>query len=1559
MSPEPGSTLNMSPASIVLTLSSAINPASVNSDTVHLLRSGPDGIFGTDDDALVVPTSLSVINGNQIKVDLTGVSLPAQQYRIVVSGSLGAGNALHFDTGNYALVPNFGTVAPTDEITVEFWQNAYTSFSNPATFGMGPDVGTNRINAAVPWPDGNLYWDFGSKRLTDQIGSIYNTWHHFALVSSKSRNYMRAYRDGVLDASNTTPGTFVRGAYDLYLGNNGVPHHFVGVLDEFRIWNVARSQAQIQASMKGSVNGNEPGLLAYYNLDEGTGQATNDRSPNGYNGTFATNANPDWVVSGAGIIAGISDINGRMLDGEFAGSFPSGDGNAGGDFIAQFALVPPPVLNITSMSPAPNSINLTSLTSITVDFSAPVLASSINPASVLLVRAGPDGIFDTADDVAISLQAFQIQMTTPSRMTIDVSSYSLPPDKYRVSIIGGIKGATSSSNAIVTVPNFGIVAPTDNYTIEFWQYFTGGQFHLPTTFQLNPIVSGNVYQFHSPWNSGPDYIFWDLGGDRNGVTNINTRSVWAHFALVKSGTTIKVYYNGNLVMTSTLTTQFTNYQSDLQLPASNPQPFLGRIDEFRIWNVVRTAAQIKTYMNRTMSGSESGLMAYWDFNEGSGTVANDKTGHGYTGTMATPVAWTPSDMPLIPPVTDQFNNVLDGEFSGNFPSGNGIAGGDFNAQFTLALTVPPFTVTAMTPAPGSLQTSAVNSIQLTFNSAVDSTTVSNNSIVVKSAGPNGILDDGDDVVVSPTLLTVVGGNQLQINLPSQTNTTEKYRLTLNGTTSTVLKAANGVILDGEYSGTLPSGNGTAGGDFTTTFQVNLLATTVAVNAPAAIGYGATTTALSATVNSSQSVNAGNVTFQLMKSGSPAGPAIPSATVSNGFASVNYAIASGTAAGDYTVAAKYNNAASFAGSSDSSQTLTINTAPLSITPADSSIAYGTANPTLTGNIVGIQYSDNITATYSTNATVTSPPNTYDIVPTPVDPGGKLVNYTLTVNNGILTVTKAPLTITVNSVHRPYATANPTFTATYVILKNGDVLDSRFTTSATQSSPVGSYTVTASLNATPAATEDNYAVTFVDGTLTIDKVPLSAAAFNVIRIYGEPNPVFSGILTGVVNGDNILAVYNSAATPATPFGNYAIVPSLIDPDGAAANYTFTASNGTLTIKGALSVAANNVTRPIGAPNPILTGTITGIQNNDNLTATYATTATIDSPLGQYPIITTLRDPDSKLTDYVVTAMNGTLTVVAATPVVISSLLSASGEKGVPFTYVITAVGSAPMTFAAAELPSGLTFNGNTISGIPAVTGVFNISLSVTNYTNTDSKLLKLTVIQPGVNHAPVISSPPTASANPATTGTPVAFTVQASDADGDNLDYNWDFGDGTTALGASVSNTFAVAGVYTVKFTVSDGQASDAQSINLVVNDQPPGGIFTIERASITFNFTKPANDSLMLSGQLPASASPKSVRILIGTLDKTYALNSRGDSEKKAFHLKGKTKGNRVDFSFALKKQDIFATLEDLGFTKTTNNPSVDLPVAIVLDTTAYVTHVTLSYSVNAKKGVPQSGKAKK
>jgi subtilisin-like proprotein convertase family protein len=249
----------------------------------------------------------------------------------------------------------------------------------------------------------------------------------------------------------------------------------------------------------------------------------------------------------------------------------------------------------------------------------------------------------------------------------------------------------------------------------------------------------------------------------------------------------------------------------------------------------------------------------------------------------------------------------------------------------------------------------------------------------------------------------------------------------------------------------------------------------------------------------------------------------------------------------------------------STSLTINVAkaPLTLTANGASRGYGDSNPAFTGSFSGVQNGDSLTDNYSCSATASSSVGTYSVVP--AAGGSRLTNYSVTLANGTLTVTNAPLTVAAGNASRPYGAANPAFTGTITGIKNSESITATYACGADLMSAVGTYPIVP----TPGgATLANYTVTIENGTLTVGQAPLTVAADNATRVFGAPNPSFTGTITGILNSDSITATYHTAANATTPVGTYSIVPS---PSGARlANYAVTTSNGSLTITAASSSA-----------------------------------------------------------------------------------------------------------------------------------------------------------------------------------------------------------------------------------------------------------------------------------------------------------------------------------------------------------------------------------------------------
>lgn len=135
-------------------------------------------------------------------------------------------------------------------------------------------------------------------------------------------------------------------------------------------------------------------------------------------------------------------------------------------------------------------------------------------------------------------------------------------------------------------------------------------------------------------------------------------NTWHHLAVTFDNATsaANLYVNGSSVATATLggtpvaSTSTVIFGASATTPAD---PFTGRLDELRFWSGVRTPAAIAgTYQTR-LTGAESGLLAYWPFDEGTGGTAADLVA-AVTATLGTAAAgdgaeptWT-AESPTIP-----------------------------------------------------------------------------------------------------------------------------------------------------------------------------------------------------------------------------------------------------------------------------------------------------------------------------------------------------------------------------------------------------------------------------------------------------------------------------------------------------------------------------------------------------------------------------------------------------------------------------------------------------------------------------------------------------------------------------------------------------------------------------------------------------------------------------------------------------------------------------------------------------------------------------------------------
>jgi hypothetical protein len=134
----------------------------------------------------------------------------------------------------------------------------------------------------------------------------------------------------------------------------------------------------------------------------------------------------------------------------------------------------------------------------------------------------------------------------------------------------------------------------------------------------------------------------------------------------------------------------------------------------------------------------------------------------------------------------------------------------------------PIRVTSLSPAPNSTVLALPAAITVGFNREVNAPSVTTATFTLQRAGTDNVLGTADDVAVTPASVTVPGANPRSavMSLAGVASVFDRYRITLVGTGPAAILDLSGNALDGEPIRLLPSGDGTAGGDYTATFTVS-------------------------------------------------------------------------------------------------------------------------------------------------------------------------------------------------------------------------------------------------------------------------------------------------------------------------------------------------------------------------------------------------------------------------------------------------------------------------------------------------------------------------------------------------------------------------------------------------------------------------------------------------------------------------------------------------------------------------------------------------------------------
>jgi len=469
-------------------------------------------------------------------------------------------------------------------------------------------------------------------------------WYHGALTYDGAT--MKLYLNGNLVAQatpNVTPAaatnSYVAMATTVRSDNLLAAGFFNGVMDEVRIWNVARSQCEITGSMNLELTSGT-GLIARWGLNDGSGTVATNSIGGAPNGNLLPVATPPLWAAGSPFNASVppppADPSGLTVSAPNPNQVQLGwtdaaTTEAGYEVERSTAGAAGPFALLASLGP-----NSTTYNDLTVGASMPywyrVRATGSCGNSGYSSVGSATTPAEPCNALAFSPAASGGYATFGQAPGLGVSTFTLETWFKRTGTGVGTNTGAGGLNPILPLITKGM-AEGDASTVDM-NYFLG-----IATGGANPVLAADYEEGTGQANPG-------LNHPVQGVTPILTNT-WYHAAATFDGTTFRLYLNGILEATLTVGAGRLPQSASLQHaalatalgsggtgPSGQTQGFFaGALDEARIWNVARTESEIRSTINSQISATTSGLIGRWGMNEISGTTVIATAGTTTHGTL--------------------------------------------------------------------------------------------------------------------------------------------------------------------------------------------------------------------------------------------------------------------------------------------------------------------------------------------------------------------------------------------------------------------------------------------------------------------------------------------------------------------------------------------------------------------------------------------------------------------------------------------------------------------------------------------------------------------------------------------------------------------------------------------------------------------------------------------------------------------------------------------------------------------------------------------------------------
>lgn len=638
---------------------------------------------GDPDFAGTGTVSVSVDDGNG---GTTSTSFPVEIQAVddapAVAGLTESSRGLELDgvDGEVTIVSSGAiNVGGTSPVTVELWIRpddtarfqAIVDKSNPAL----PDYSPFRLHLES---DGSLsVWNGSTVARTGANVVTEGELQHLAVSFDGST--ITFYVDGteVYQQGNFTLGTASgdawRVGHDVHTDRN-----FDGLVDDVRIWSVARSEAEIQANMDGQLAdpANETGLQINLIFDGSDGITVVDATGNGHTGAISGGASiVTGGAPGSSVANGLETAAGEAVSGVILATDAEGDTIAYG-----------------------------------VDTGAANGTVLVDPTSGSYTYT-PNGGFTGRDSFVVQVTDGNGGVTTQV-VNVDVGGSGNAAPTLTNS--GGVASASFNGTNYIDVPETAVNQMTTG-TIEAWVYMDdltdetifAKQYNNNNSMAVLRVVNGEIH--YQSTNAA--------GLTSNGIT-IGT-GAWHHVAVSFDKTGAEMFIDGALVNTSNADFEIPNF------PSINPalggshigqwaghgggKFFNGQIAEFRVWDARLDQTAIQSNMNVKLTGTETDLRLLYDFDgvTNGGTVA-DATGS-FDG-ISQNVTGSASDAPL--------SSVYSGREGVDLPIQN-LSVGDTDGDLLTVTLTPGHGVLSATASGNASVASAAGGVLTVQGTAAD------------------------------------------------------------------------------------------------------------------------------------------------------------------------------------------------------------------------------------------------------------------------------------------------------------------------------------------------------------------------------------------------------------------------------------------------------------------------------------------------------------------------------------------------------------------------------------------------------------------------------------------------------------------------------------------------------------------------------------------------------------------------------------------------------------------------------------------------------------------------